>query len=205
MIPQGLRRRQTWRPRAFLDVTRLCDYLVAMTQIPRVTLSLLLVLALLAIAGPATGHVTTPAAPAAILATTDAPVVVPVLSAASVPPGLPWHLPAAVAAALALAAVTAPGHRPRRAVVVVLILLLCVFAFEHAVHSVHHGFDPQPQAECTVAAASAQLAAVQVDDVGLWSPVLPVIGRAEIAPPPFVLTRPLSPDQGRAPPSSAVL
>jgi hypothetical protein len=203
MIPQGLRRRQTWRPRAFLDVTRWCDYLVAMTQIPRVTLSLLLALALLAIAGPATGHVTTPAAPAAVLATTDALLVVPVLSAASVPPGLPWHLPAAVAA-LALAAVTA-RHRPRRAVLLALVLLLCVFAFEHAVHSVHHGFGPQQQAECTVAAASAQLAAVQVDDVGLWSPVLPVIDRAEIAPPPFVLTRPLGPDQGRAPPSSAVL
>jgi hypothetical protein len=110
-----------------------------------------------------------------------------------------------VAAALALAAVTAPGHRPRRVVVVALVLLLCVFAFEHAVHSVHHGFGPHQQAECTVAAASAQLAAVQVHDVGLWSPVLPVIGRAEIAPPPFVLTRPLSPDQGRAPPSPAVL
>jgi len=204
MIPQGLRRRQTWRPRAFLDVTRLCDYLVAMREIPRVTLSLLLALALLAIAGPATGHVTTPAAPAAVLATTDAPVVVPVLSAASVPPGLPWHLPAALAAALALAAVTA-RHRPQRAVVVALVLLLCVFAFEHAVHSVHHGFDPQQQAECTVAAASAQLAAVQVDGVGVSSFALPVIGRAEIAPPPFVLTRSLSPDQGRAPPSSAVL
>jgi hypothetical protein len=175
-----------------------------MTQIPRVTLSLLPALALLAIAGPATGHVTTPAAPAAVLATTDAPVVVPVLSATSVPPGLPWHLPAAVVAALALAAVTA-RHRPRRVVVVALVLLLCVFAFENALHSAHHGFDPQQQQECTVAAASAQLAAVQVDGVGVASFALPIIGRTETAPPLFVLTRSPSPDRGRAPPSSAVL
>lgn len=185
-------------------MTRVSDYLVAMPPIARVTLSLLLALALLAIAGPAAAHVATPPAPAAILATTDAPTVVPVLSATPVPPGLPGHLLAALGVTLTLAA-GAARHRPRRAVGIALILLLCVFAFENALHSVHHGFDPQQQEECTVAAASAQLAAVQVDDVGLRSSTLPVIGRAETAPSPVALTRSLSPHPGRAPPSSAVL
>jgi hypothetical protein len=175
-----------------------------MPRILRVTLPLLLALALLAIAGPAAAHVAAPPAPAAILASTDAVTVVPVLGAAPAPPGLPWHLPAALGATLTLAAVAA-RHRPRRAVAVTLVLLLCVFAFENAVHSVHHAFDPQQQEECTVAAASAQLAAVQVDDLGLQFSVLPVIGRAETAPPPVVLIRSLSPDQGRAPPSSPAL
>ncbi len=83
-----------------------------------------------------------------------------------------------------------------------LALLLCVFAFEHALHSVHHGFDPQQQEECTVAAASAHVAAVQGEDLGLSSVGLPVIGRAEAAPPASALARFLSPDQGRAPPSA---
>jgi hypothetical protein len=106
-----------------------------------------------------------------------------------------------LAAVLALAALTA-WHCPRRALVVTLALLLCVFAFENALHSVHHGFDPRQQEECTVAAASAHLAAVQVDDPGLSSVVLPISGRAEAAPPTSALTRFLSPDQGRAPPSA---
>lgn len=139
------------------------------------SLSLLLALAVLVIAGPAAAHVTTTAAPT--------------------PPALPWYLPAA----LALAALTA-WRRPRRAVVVMLALLLCVFAFENALHSVHHGFDPQQREACTVAAASAHLAAVQVDDPGLSAVVLPVVGRAEAALPASTSTRCLSPDQGRAPP-----
>ena len=111
---------------------------------------------------------------------------------------LPVHR---VSLPLLLAVVTA-WHRPRRALVVALALLLCVFAFENALHSVHHGFDPRQQDECTVAVASAHLAAVQVDDIGLSSVVLPVIGRAEGAPPASTLARFLSPDQGRAPPSA---
>jgi hypothetical protein len=155
-----------------------------MSWCPRVFLSLLLALALLVLAGPATAHLVAP----------EAPAIIPGLSAAPAPPAPPWYL----LGALALAAVSA-RHRPRRALVVALALLLCVFAFENAFHSVHHGLDPQQQ--CTVAAASAHLAAVQVDDVGPSSIVLPVVGRADAAPPASVLTRFLSPDQGRAPPS----
>jgi hypothetical protein len=161
-------------------------------------LALLLTLAILVIAGPAAAHIVSPAPSAVVLPTAEAPAIIPVLIAAPAPPALPWYLFAALAAALALVAGTL-WRRPRGALVVALTLLLCVFAFEHALHSVHHGFDPG-QEECTVAAASAHLAAVQVDDLGLSSAVLPVIGPAEAAPPASTLARFLSPDQGRAPP-----
>jgi hypothetical protein len=161
-------------------------------------LALLLTLAILALAGPAAAHIVSPAV---VLPTAEAPAIIPVLSAAPAPPALPWYLFAALAAALTLG-VLAAWHRPRWAVVVTLALLLCVFAFEHALHSVHHGFDPKQQEECTVAAASAHLAAVQGDDFGLSSLVLPVIGRTDAAPPGSTPTRFLSPDQGRAPPSA---
>jgi len=167
-----------------------------MPRVHRVSLALLLTLAILAVAGPAAAHIVSPAV---VLPTAEAPAIIPVLSAAPAPPALPWYLFAALAAALALVA-GALWRRPRGALAVALTLLLCVFAFEHALHSVHHGFDPRQQEECTVAAASAHLAAVQVDDLALSSVVLPVIGPAEAAPPASTLARFLSPDQGRAPP-----
>ena len=168
-----------------------------MLRLQRVSVSVLLALALLAIAGPVAAHVGSPAAAPAILAAPDAPAAIPAPTAAPAPPALPWYLPAV----LVLAALTA-WRRPRRALVVTLALLLCVFAFENALHSVHHGFDPKQQEECTVAAASAHLAAVQVDDLALSSGVLGVIGRTDTAPPASTPTRFLSPDQGRAPPSA---
>ena len=121
----------------------------------------------------------------------------PVLTAAPALPTLPWYLPAG----LALGALIA-WRGPRRAVVLTLALLLCVFAFENALHSVHHGFDAKQQEECTVAAASAHLAAVQVDDPGLSSIVLPVVGETDATAPASAPIRFLSPDQGRAPPSA---
>ena len=155
----------------------------------------LVTLAFLALAGPATAHVVSPT----VLPAPEAPTIIPVLTAAPAPPALPWYLPAG----LALVA-GALWRRPRGALVVALTLLLCVFAFEHALHSVHHGFDPRQQEECTVAVASAHLAAVQVHDHGLSSVVLPVIGRTDAAPPASAPTRFLSPDQGRAPPSATL-
>ena len=168
-----------------------------MLPVRRVSLGLLLALAVLAIAGPAAAHAPEPVLAAATPEAALAPAIVPILSAAPAPPALPWYLPAA----LALVGLTA-WHRPRRALVVTLAVLLCVFAFENALHSVHHGFDPKQQEECTVAAASAHLAAVQVDDPGLSSVMFPIVGRAEAAPPASTPTRFLSPDQGRAPPSA---
>ena len=163
----------------------------------RGSLALLLALTVLAIAGPAAAHVPAPALSAPIIEAAPAPAIVPILSASAVAPPLPWYLPGA----LALVALTA-WRQPRRAMVVTLAVLLCVFAFENALHSVHHGFDPKQQEECTVAAASAHLAAVQVDDPGLSSAMLPVVGRAEATSPASTPARFLSPDQGRAPPSA---
>lgn len=158
---------------------------------------LLLALAVLAMAGPAAAHAPGPVLAAATPEAALAPAIVPILSAAPAPPALPWYLPAA----LALVGLTA-WHRPRRALVVTLAMLLCVFAFENAVHSVHHGFDAQQQEACTVAAVSAHVSAVQVDDPGLASVVLPVVGQAAHDPATSTPTRFLSPDQGRAPPSA---
>ena len=162
-----------------------------------VSLALMLALAVMAVAGPAAAHGPTPVLSAATAEAAAGPAIVPILSAAPAPPALLWHL----AAALALVGLTA-WHRPRRALVVTLAVLLCVFAFENALHSVHHGFDPKQQEECTVAAASAHLAAVQVDDPGLSSVMLPVVGRAEATSPASTPTGFLGPDQGRAPPSA---
>ena len=168
-----------------------------MPWLPRVSVSLLLALALVALAGPAAAHVSDIGARGG--GRRDGP-------GRRGRPGLERraHIARAVLdlpAALALGVLTA-WYRPRRAVAVTLALLLCVFAFENALHSVHHGFDQQQQEACTVAAASAHLAAVEVDDPGLSSIALLVVGRAEADPPASVPTRFLSPDQGRAPPSA---
>ena len=168
-----------------------------MLRFPHVTLPLLLALAVLAPAGLASAHVPAPTPPATTFEVPDAPAIIPVLSAAPTPPALPWHL----FVALGLATVIV-WRRPQRVLVVALALLLCVFAFENALHSVHHGLDPQQQQACTVAAASAHLAAVQVDDPGLSSVMLPVVGAADVASPSLASSRFLSPDQGRAPPSA---
>jgi hypothetical protein len=165
----------------------------------RMTLPLLLALAILAPAGLAGAHVPAPTPPATMLEVPEAPAIIPVLSAAPTPPPLPWHL----FAALGLATVIVWRH-PRRVLVLTLALLLCVFAFENALHSVHHGLDPQQQQACTVAAASAHLAAVQVDDPGLSSVMLAVVGAADVVSPAFASSRFLSPDQGRAPPSAVL-
>jgi hypothetical protein len=156
----------------------------------------LLVLALLAIAVPAVAHVAAPMAPAPTIEAPRAAEIAPLLGAAPAGPAWSWYLPAV----LALVA-SARWRRPRAALVVTLVLLLGVFAFENALHSVHHGFDPQQQEECAVAAVSAQLAAVEVDDVGPASVALAAGGRAGTASPLVTLARFLSPDQGRAPPS----
>lgn len=170
-----------------------------MLRADRISLALLLTLALLAIAGPAAAHVASPAASAPILQVAEASGPIPILTAAPAAPTLSWYLPAA----LALAALIA-WRGPRRAVIVALVLLLCVFAFEDALHSVHHGFDPQQREACAVAAVSANLTAVQVDDPGLSSLVLPVVGPPVADPATAGPTRFLSPDQGRAPPSATL-
>jgi hypothetical protein len=180
-----------------------------MREHPRVVLwpLLLATLALLAVVGPATAH--TPAAPLAssgALAVADS--IVPVLNAAPAPPALSppafsapvlqWYLPLA----LALGAV-AVWWRPRRALVVALVLLLGVFAFENALHSVHHGLGAKQSGECTIAAAAAHLAAVTDDVAVAPSVILAAAGpppESPVAEPPLRL---IGPSQGRAPPAPA--
>jgi hypothetical protein len=84
----------------------------------------------------------------------------PGLTAMPQPPPLSWlFLVGAVAVAVA-------ARRRRRVVVALaLALLLGVFAFENALHSVHHGLDPAGAKGCAIAATSAHLTATTVDSV----------------------------------------
>ena len=118
-----------------------------------------------------------------------------VLSAPPAEPSLPWHALAVVIAAAALV-----WARPRRTIALTLVLLLAIFAFEDAVHSVHHGFDQATASSCTVAAVGAQLSATSADGADVCEVILAIVA---LAAPPRVaapITRPASPDRGRAPP-----
>ncbi len=166
---------------------------------------LLAALALVSAAGPAAAHsakyvgnpgvAAPPTAPGPRLDAIDP--IVPVVTATPASLALPWYLPAVLA--LAAAAI---WRRPRRVVVVVLVLVLCVFAFENALHSVHHGLDPKQQESCTIATAAVHLDGVPVDGIAPASLILPAAGQAVEAAPTLALIRFLSPDQGRAPPSA---
>lgn len=164
--------------------------------------------ALLAAAGPAMAH---PSAPiiAPVASTSEAPippaipspspaVAAPAESTGSTPGFTPWI----VAGALVLAGV-ALRRRPRRTLVLCLALLLTLFAFENALHSVHHGLDPKQADACTIAAASAHLSAVAVDGIAETSIVLVAAGRAAEPDLSTLPARWLGPDQGRSPPAPA--
>ena len=175
---------------------------------------LLATTALLVPAAPATAHesalLATPA-PAASAATgvevaSPAPdaanlVALPPTDTAAAgtpkPVGLtPWI----VAAALVLGSL-ALRRSPRRTVLVGLVLLLALFAFEGALHSVHHGFDPKQAQTCTIAAASSHVSGVAVDGAIETSVILIPVGHAvEIGLAPLPLHR-LASHQGRAPPA----
>ena len=118
------------------------------------------------------------------------------LSAAPDTPALPWPL---FVAALIL---TALGwRRPRRAITLVMVLLLAVLCFEDGLHSVHHLTGQAKAVRCTIATATAHLTATAVDSVATTDIVLPVVPvPIEIAQ-TDPIARFLCPDQGRAPPS----
>ncbi len=137
---------------------------------------------------PGTRVVTAAAAPVA-----EAPP--PVLSAAPATTRSPWGL-AAVAAAVALA-----WRRPRRATTFALVLLLALFAFENGVHSAHH--DQGHAQSCAVAAVSAQLNGIAIDAVLLTDVILAAVSSAPETDRLDHATRHQSPDQGRAPPTTA--
>ena len=161
----------------------------------------LAVLAVLVAAVPASAHTTAKIAGPALPTPEppSAPLVVPVDPGSVASPGDPsWALASALLLALALGTASAL-RRPRRALVLALVLLLTLFAFENALHSVHHGLDAR-QHECTIAAASANLSAVAVDGVPETATVLIVTERTAEPDPAPPATRLLEPDQGRAPP-----
>lgn len=166
--------------------------------------ALLAAVALLAAAGPAMAH-------------SSAPIVEPAPQSPAVPtaPATPSPDPVAAAPAdsagftpwIAAGALVLAGvalrRRTRRILVLCLALLLTLFAFENALHSVHHGLDPKQADACTIAAASAHLSAVAVDAIAEASIVLAAAGHAAEPDLSTLLARRLGPDQGRAPPAPA--
>ena len=144
-----------------------------------------------------------PAAESPPVQDSAAPVVAIPGRSASTPAPEPSALTSwIVAGALALGGL-ALRRGPRRAVVVGLVLLLALFAFEDALHSVHHGFDPKQAETCTIAAASGHVSGVAVEAVVGASMILMPVGQAvEPDRSPLPLHR-LASDQGRAPPALA--
>jgi hypothetical protein len=90
--------------------------------------------------------------------------------------------------------------RSRRAVALVLVLLIGLLAFETALHSVHHLPNSADADACAFAAAAAHLAAA---DTGDRAPVLlsPALAGGLHAPPAPALARAHGPSRGRAPPA----
>lgn len=155
--------------------------------------------ALLLTAGLAAAHTGSPSVSAmAPLATAPATPASPeAIAAAPAAPGFPWPFLLLVALAPAFA-----RRRSLKLAGATLVLVLAVFAFEAAFHSVHHGFGRE--AACPTASAAAHVAGTTVGLVALDAPALPA-GPA-LLDPGFVLPHPgpLSPHQGRAPPSTLV-
>jgi hypothetical protein len=163
---------------------------------------LLVVAVVLAAPGPALAHSEAPAA------TSVAPVPAPATPPAAAgvtpedppvsdSPGLtPW-----IAAGVLLIAGLLLRRFSRRTLVLCLVLLLTLFAFENALHSVHHGFDPKQADACTLAMASTHLSAVAVDAAVEPSIILAAAGHATQPGRAPLPARRLGPDQGRAPPA----
>ena len=105
----------------------------------------------------------------------------------------------AVLSALTVALLAAPRAR-RRIVVAALVVCLTVFAFETALHAVHHLGEPDAHGACAVASATAHLtgACASIADTGSPTPVS--LGAASLAPSQSPPSQPIRPREGRAPP-----
>ena len=161
---------------------------------------LLAVVALPAAAVPAIAHPVVPASPEPGAATPPAAAEASENPRASDSPGLiPW-----IAAGVLLVAGLFLRRLTRRTRILCLVLLLTLFAFENALHSVHHGFDPKEAGGCTLAMASTNLSAVTVDGVERTPIVLAAAGHAVLPGGSPLPARWLGPDQGRAPPGRTV-
>jgi len=90
---------------------------------------------------------------------------------------------------------------PRRALVVTLSLVLVVLALETGVHSVHHLSDCQAASQCAVALVSTHLQGTEqpVAPDGVWAAT--PIGAMTTPDVDRPGSRPLRPDEGRAPPA----
>ena len=172
-----------------------------MTSVRRLSLSIiagLLILAGALLPGPAEAHLgratVAAASPSTLL---DLIPVAPTVPRAQ--PGvvqIPWLL-AGLAGGLLLA-LTRP--RPRRGLVVLLIVLMGILAVENGVHSVHH-LGGHEAAACVVAASANHLTAA-LDD---GAPALPAPVSVLRSPAEHPASGPLSlrfgPDPARAPPA----
>jgi hypothetical protein len=151
---------------------------------------------------PAAAHapVIEPVAPLEA-ALTGEPAALPgwTLSAAPAEPHLPWPAAVVIATATALA-----WARPRRTIAIGLVLLLAIFAFEDAVHSVHHGFDQAQAASCAIASVGAQLSATSDGGADPCEIILAIVALAAPSRASDPAARTSSPDRGRAPPSRSL-
>jgi hypothetical protein len=95
----------------------------------------------------------------------------------------------------------ADRRRAWHRLVLALALLVAVFAFESAVHSVHHLLDPQAADSCTFLAGSkhTDTASPSVPDAGapLWTAASAAVIDADLAPPLCGFRT----HEGRAPPA----
>lgn len=95
---------------------------------------------------------------------------------------------------------TAKRPRARPIEALALVLILSLFAFAAALHSVHHLGHLNQATKCGVASASAHLAGTAVESVAIEKPalLLEIIPGALFTDPSIAC---LAPVQGRAPPS----
>jgi hypothetical protein len=91
---------------------------------------------------------------------------------------------------------------PRRALVVTLALVLVVFVLETGVHSVHHLSDRQAASQCVVASASTHVQGTEQPDAPDGVSVATPIGAMPTPDFDRPGSRPLRPDEGRAPPAA---
>lgn len=110
------------------------------------------------------------------------------------PPATAWLVLLVVGTLL----IVSIGSRRARAGLIAGLLLF--FAFEAAIHSVHHIGDREGQTRCGVAAASSQLSGVLAEPIEMASSAV-ALGPVPLWPAPVASSRPSRADQQRAPPS----
>src|SRR5262245_27848899 len=93
------------------------------------------------------------------------------------------------------------GHRGRRLVVLALVLVLTLIAFERAVHSVHHVGDPNGADHCLVAAVAERVSAIGGEQSVDAVPAPPPLGPAAVEPPSLAERASFSAAAGRSPPA----